>query len=257
MYVTVAFLSGATEYQALTTAMNIISQDLKYCINFTAIVPANAVPTVPFIYFVPAQPPSVTPLCASSHGLLVRAGTQGQTAIVFGSSAFTSSGQSGNAKGACLDNPSSPRDAMRVLVNALGLRNEFMRSDRDTFITFQTNFNSLVVDNLRSLDIFGAAKQYNTATATNQGTFDAQSITMVSGEQWAADPTRPVFTLKSGPSAKPIGTLARLSLGDCSALNLLYRCGITCEDRELFCRMNSWPITTVPCASLLSKLSKR
>ena len=213
--------------------MNQISKDMKYCINFTSTVPANS----PFVFFLPSQPPAVTPICASSHGYMTSGGTRGQTAIVFGSSSFTQSGQSGNTKGACLDNLSSPRDAMRVLANALGLRNEFMRADRDNYMTLATNPNTLVATNLQSLDIFGDSKKYMATNAANQGPFDAQSITMVSGEQFAQDSSKPVFTLKAAPfgggAFKPIGNLARLSLDDCSALNNLYGCAITCDDRKL------------------------
>ena len=91
---------------------------------------------------------------------------------------------------------------MRVIANALGLRNEFMRSDRDNFITLAPNANSLVAANLQSLDIFAATKKYTNASATNQGPFDARSITMVTGEQWAQNIGKPVFTLNMNPNGR-------------------------------------------------------
>ena len=209
-----------------------IMSDLKFCINFVQRVPLNA----PFIYFTPSTPSSTPPLCSSFHGFVPSAEARGQAAIVFGSSTFTQSNQTGNTKGACLDNPTSPRDAMRVIANALGLRNEFMRSDRDNFITLAPNANSLVAANLQSLDIFAATKKYTNASATNQGPFDARSITMVTGEQWAQNIGKPVFTLNMNPTGggdyRPVGNLARLSRTDCDALNMLYRCRIQCDDRK-------------------------
>lgn len=222
----------AAEYSTLSKAMNQISSDMKFCINFTNVVPAN----VGFVYFAGSAPPASTPVCSSSHGYMPASVGRGQTAIVFSSSSFTQSGQSGNTKGACLDNPSSPRDAMRILANALGLRNEFMRADRDSFMTVAANANSLVASQLQSLNIFDTSKLYTAANAQNQGPFDAQSITMVSGEQFAQDPSKPVFTMKATPTgggtAKPIGNLARLSIDDCQALSFLYKCGIICDDRK-------------------------
>lgn len=166
-------------------------------------------------------------MCWTYPGYTAAGGINGQVMIVFGST-------SGNTVGGCLDNQ---RDAMRILANSLGLRNEYMRADRDAYMTFPSTIdrNSLVAPILQKYNIFAATNQYNSSVATPYTAFDYNSITMVSGTRFAGTST-PVFTTPSGTT---VGQLSRLSLGDCNSLKLMYGCppsgyGPTpsCIDRE-------------------------
>jgi Astacin (Peptidase family M12A) len=149
----------------------------------------------------------------------------GQVAVVFSSSSYP--GTTGNSvtgmPGACLDDQ---RDTMRLLMNLLSVRSEHNRNDRNTYLTLQSsNPNSLVVSPLDKYNLFAI---YN-SSVTIASTFDYQSITLVSGEKFAASLNTPVFV---PVGSNTVGALARLSRTDCLVINMLYRCNAPCPDRK-------------------------
>lgn len=208
--------------------MDQINSDLGYCVNLTLHNPslhANMAHLVIQNKF--ANPATTSDICWTYPGFAPAAGINGQVVIMFGSA-------SGNTAGGCLDNK---RDAMRVLSNAMGLREEYRRSDRDATMTFPTSRdrNSLVAPILQKYNIFSPSSQFNATVASNFGQFDTNSITMVTGTRFAGT-SQPVFSLAPG---RQVGLLARLSEGDCNTLKLLYQCDArgtgptpTCIDRE-------------------------
>ena len=114
----------------------------------------------------------------------------------------------------------------RLLMNLLSVRSEHNRPDRNNYLTFQSgNPNVQVVAPLDKYNLFNA---YN-GSVTVASTFDYQSITLVSGEKFAASLDTPVFVPVGSNS---VGKLARLSRTDCLVLNLLYQCRATCHDRR-------------------------
>ncbi|OQV24862.1 hypothetical protein BV898_01448 [Hypsibius exemplaris] len=225
------------ERATLRAAMDQVQADLNFCVNFTLLTTA---PTGPHMYFTAKYGNTATPTCAATHGYVQSAAVAngGIVEILF-SSTGGAADNIGNTKGACLDSRDSPRDAMRVLSNALGLRNQWMRPDRAQWMSFpSTDFNANVATRLKGWDLFGISKLYTVSPATNYNSailydFDINSITMVTPEQWAEDPTKPVFSLipaKAG-AGKKVGTRARLSLNDCKSLSDLYGCpSANCKD---------------------------
>lgn len=118
---------------------------------------------------------------------------------------------------------------MRTLVNLLGIRNEHNRNDRNTFLTFQSSDpNTLVTSTLQKYNLFTVYA--NTSVATIASTYDFNSVTHVTGTQYALSASLPVFIPVGGNS---VGQLPRLSRTDCLLINLLYRCSAPCPDRKL------------------------
>jgi hypothetical protein len=218
-------VSDSKEYDMISQAMAQISQDTGYCVNFTDIG-RNTLPDSPFISIQSKFSNSPTNICWSYHGYYAaQLKGQGQILVAFSSN-------NGNPAGSCLDNK---RDAMRIIVNALGLRNEFMKSYRSpNYMVFPTTVdrNSLVAPSLQIHNIFADANMYtepSLAVDSTPGLFDVNSVTMVTPERFAATST-PVFSMFNN---LPIGQLARLSLGDCQTLNMLYDCSkLVCTDRK-------------------------
>ena len=188
-----------------------VSEDLGYCVNFTTYQDGS---NQPFISIQPTGTGTQIDICTTFYGYAKKGGTQGQVMVMFG-----------GAPGGCLDNK---RDAMRLWSNSLGLLNEYLRSDRDPIMTFASNRNSLVATNLQKYDLFNDVKKLNATTAmlippngVYQSIFDLNSITMITGDRFAASSSQPVFTITGGNS---VGQNARLSENDCRALKILYGC---------------------------------
>ncbi|XP_055349126.1 uncharacterized protein LOC129596002 [Paramacrobiotus metropolitanus] len=210
---TTGITNAYPEYPVLQNAMNQISLDLGYCVNFT-IYNQNVNAGQPNLVLQNRYTGSTTTanICTTFPGYTAAGGVNGQVAIMFGS-------QTGPTIGGCLDNQ---RDAMRILVNAMGLRSEFLRDDRAAYMTFPTlvDRNSLVSTTLQQYNIFADTNRYNTSVAITRTPFDYNSITMITGSRYAGTST-PVFTI---PSGTQVGQLARLSLQDCNTLKIMYGC---------------------------------
>lgn len=138
-------------------------------------------------------------------------------------------GPSQTLPGACLD---SLRETMRLLVNLLGIRSEHNRNDRNSFLTFTSGDpNAQVMESLQRYSLF---LLYNSSTTAIASTFDYQSVTLVTGDKFAASSNAPVFVANTA-----IGQLARLSRTDCLLTNMLYRCNSACPDRKWVVEMTS------------------
>lgn len=117
---------------------------------------------------------------------------------------------------------------MRLLMNLLGVRNEHNRNDRNAFLTFQSRDpNTLVIPTLQRYNLF--TPYANNSVATIASIFDYNSVTLVTGTQFAASLNQPVFV---PANRNVIGQLPRLSRTDCSLINLLYSCNAPCPDRK-------------------------
>lgn len=86
--------------------------------------------------------------------------------------------------------------------------------------------NALVKSGVATKFFFNRANQLTDTVASNVGAFDPKSITMLTGDHYAKDTTKPVFTV---PANTQVGTLARLSVQDCQALMSMYgrNCPVT------------------------------
>ncbi|OQV18399.1 hypothetical protein BV898_07602 [Hypsibius exemplaris] len=211
---------NAEENDLIQRAFDEISFDTGGCVNFTALRP-DSTPNQPHLVIQNALPsPDVSDICLTFPGYNARQGIRGQAAIMF-SQASTPRPGAGPAAGACLDNL---RDAVALLLNAIGIRNEYQRSDRDGFMIFPTDVNrNLLVDpSLQRYDLFGEGRKYNASQAVNSNpVFDKDSVTMVTGTRYAGSSVRSVFTTVNNDQ---VGRQFRLSFGDCQTVRALYNC---------------------------------
>jgi hypothetical protein len=129
----------------------------------------------------------------------------GQLAVAF---------RNGDKKGDCLTNK---RDTLRLLMNILGVANEYQRSDRGKAMILAKNYVDALPEELRDQGILDVKPDL-----LIKSPFDVNSITMVSGDRFAdnamiASP----FRLKRN---QVVSTEEKLSRYDCQALNYIYDC---------------------------------
>ncbi|XP_055346724.1 uncharacterized protein LOC129594158 [Paramacrobiotus metropolitanus] len=227
---------NSQDFNSLMAAMAQISSDTAQCIQFIP-YDANIDRGADFVLFRNRLTTGIIDICYTFPGLVTNNGF-GQVAVVFGSNSWPGNNATGasipgigsgttigqpNLPGACLD---SQRDTMRVLMNILGIRNEHNRNDRSSYLAFQSaDPNTLVTSTLQKYNIF--TPYANNSVATIASTFDYNSVTLVTGQQYAASPNAPVF-VPLGTNI--IGQLPRLSRTDCLLMNLLYSCSSPCPD---------------------------
>lgn len=136
--------------------------------------------------------------------------TSGQAVVLFKDSA---------SRGECL---TDGRDSLRILMNILGIGNEYQRTDRNVALEFPSDFAERVPATLRPANLL--AIQPDLALISD---FDLDSITMVSPTRFAANNAAPTFTVRR--AGRTVPTEAKLSRTDCEALNNIYECGLDCN----------------------------
>ncbi|XP_055345766.1 zinc metalloproteinase nas-4-like [Paramacrobiotus metropolitanus] len=199
--------SSYTPFQrtAIREAMSQISSDVNNCVRF-AEFDSRTDMGEDFLLITPTDDGTLQQTCFTSPGRDTTRGGLGQPLVMF------------PGTGGCMD---SKRDIMKLLSNALGLRNEFSRPDRDNFILVQPQN---VKSEFRTLDLF---RKYQPSEVEYQNfPFDYLSITMYSQDRFAIEGTVAYNLINPGAF---VGNLPRLSKGDCQGLTAHYGCS------SLFC----------------------
>ncbi|GAV07073.1 hypothetical protein RvY_16955 [Ramazzottius varieornatus] len=209
------------EITSLTTAMEQITKDTGNCIQFKRDVNVSDSSDVPFVLIRKDLGHNVMArICSADPGfnaLLQNQRGKGQVAVMYGG---------GADEGSCLG-AGRERDAMRLLVNILGLQNEYLRQDREDPPTPSIIFakaddqgrNDLIDDSLAGENIFGRVNTLNANNSQIISPFDPLSITMVRSDRFAKSPLKKVFILQPGVE---VGVKAALSVQDCAALIYMY-----------------------------------
>ncbi|XP_055334825.1 embryonic protein UVS.2-like [Paramacrobiotus metropolitanus] len=221
------------EISQIQAAMAQISTDMGQCIRF---VPYNDATdqTKDSLFISPSlNNGSLTQTCFSFPGRLINQATA--NGVKGGQKLGMVSGTDG-----CLG---STREAMKYLAHSLGLRNEYLRTDRDTYITvFPQNIRT-DLQGLSLLNIYTQASQVQ-----NVGTFDYNSITMPSTTKYTTSGMPLYSVAQTGVplgTVASIGTLSRLSQSDCTALASIYT---TCSAASC---ANPYPGAVIPIVSPL------
>ncbi|OWA51972.1 putative Bile salt-activated lipase [Hypsibius exemplaris] len=229
---------------AVVGALNEIQNNMQQCIKFVPYNPATDAQK-PNIYIGPMTTPlenpnsgALFPGCFAFPGVVVRGGRP------------VSSGQKlglVNGTHRCLENK---RDTMKYIVNALGLRDEWRRPDRDNYITVnlvnvRTDVGVPPVDLIRKYHdpITPVDTRPSPQTIVNLTAFDYNSITMPALTKFTLDPSKPLYTIVPGrvqtlngvanTSVTAAGSLAQLSRDDCEGLKAIYAstcANIVCPD---------------------------
>lgn len=201
--------------------MNQIHEDTGRCISFARDLNTTLPSTVPFVLIRKDLGHNVKArICSADPGFnepLQNATEKGQVAVMFGG---------GADDGSCLG-AGRERDAIRLLVNILGLQNEFQRRDRENAPTPSMIFakaddqgrNDLVDPSLAGENIFGKENMLNSSIAQISSDFDCLSVTMVRSDRFAKSPLKKIFILQPGME---VGNKAVLSVNDCEGLMTLY-----------------------------------
>jgi hypothetical protein len=187
------------EKSLIMKAMARISEDMHECINFKEYNPDSDAGWDNIYISKTLNDGSVPPTCFTFYGRLLRAAGQGQKMAIHG-------GPNG-----FMD---SQREVMKILVNALGLRNEYNRPDRDLFLNvFPDNLQS----DLRNSNLLTA---YNASQVDVAGRpFDYNSVTIPKVSKYAVENSS-IFELIN----HTVPLLDRLSQDDCLGLSWMYGC---------------------------------
>ncbi|GAU95797.1 hypothetical protein RvY_07352 [Ramazzottius varieornatus] len=182
-------------------AMIIISTDMTQCIQFVEYDPQRDAGK-DFLFISKTLNDGTTPpTCVTFFGRVVRAAGRGQKMVIH------------NGPHGCMK---SMREVMKVLVNALGLRNEYRRPDRDRFM--QVNFQNMIPE-LRDTSLM---KPYNESEVYYTTLFDYHSLTILPTTKYSAG-NQTIFSFPNGIS---VPTMDYLSLNDCIGLSWMYGCDV-------------------------------
>ncbi|XP_055352519.1 uncharacterized protein LOC129598570 [Paramacrobiotus metropolitanus] len=191
---------SSEEKSLILKAMERISNDMSQCIAFKE-YNADSDAGLDNIYISKTlNDGSVPPTCFSFYGRVLRAAGQGQKMAIH------------NGPNGCME---AQRDVMKILVNVLGLRNEYNRPDRDLHIKV---FPENLQPELRNSNLLTA---YNASQVdTVDRPFDYHSVTIPNFNKYGIVNST-VFEL---PANTTFPQLDRLSLDDCMGLAWMYGC---------------------------------
>ncbi|GAU92467.1 hypothetical protein RvY_04544 [Ramazzottius varieornatus] len=187
------------EKSLIMTAMSQIAADMNKCISFQE-YNADSDAGLDNIYISKTLNDGTIPAtCFTFYGRLLRAAGQGQKMAIH------------DGPNGCMDNV---REVMKILVNVLGLRNEYNRPDRDQHL-------KVFVENLQpELRFSNLLNPYNASQVLRSGPFDYHSITIPQPSQYAIAGKH----IYEFPADKAVPTLAHLSKADCAGLSFMYGC---------------------------------
>ncbi|OQV24861.1 hypothetical protein BV898_01447 [Hypsibius exemplaris] len=220
--------------QRIKDAYAAMNRGLNGCIQFFEITsPVNV--GRPFLWVSQVTNNNVlSPTCAAVPGRMNQPNNEGQKLIILG----------GNTPGSCCG---TVRDVMRYFANTLGLRNEYQRADRETFIQVPATSRPGAGSTLNPLyTAFDPYQMLPTTVAstfpfgtTPAAPFDFNSITMVPNTKYMTSGTaytNPLTTPATGTFEGNINNFPNsdeISGLDCQAIAAKYGClaqGNTCAN---------------------------
>ena len=221
--------TATADQNKIKAAFNKIRDVTKGCIKFG---PRAEGTNAPFWYSHPLRIATDPVLCKTFNGKYTgpsTPGVAGQTINLFASATL---------KGECLN---QPRDTLRLILNLLGVANEYQRSDRDKKLKMNANPVSLAHESLA-----GGSGNYLLGINSHISIlddFDINSVTMVNGDRFTR-PGATEFTQRNGSAVldpirnPPALADIRLSRMDCETLDSLYGCELQCD--SLGIRIHVW-----------------
>ncbi|XP_055349406.1 uncharacterized protein LOC129596209 [Paramacrobiotus metropolitanus] len=181
-------------------AMMSVADNTNQCLHFREYDPDTDAGK-DFLYISKTLNDGTTPpTCVTFLGRVNRAAGHGQKLVIH------------NGENGCMG---SLRDLMRIIVNALGLRNEYRRPDRDQYIDVYPDNLAPGLKGSSLLDVYNESDAYY-----GNFPFDYFSITMPSVTKYAAD-NAVIYSL---PGNGTIAYVEHLSRDDCMGLAWMYGC---------------------------------
>ncbi|XP_055350183.1 uncharacterized protein LOC129596832 isoform X2 [Paramacrobiotus metropolitanus] len=212
------FEHAIPEFKTFVDAATTINRATKNCIRFVPTYPSTA--NKLRMTAIDPVTGALSPVCRGPLGYLGGI----QHLVLVGTFSNPGAGRAG-----CLQDQ---RDVTRLLLNALGVVSEFQRPDRDvpnSPLRFLANYDEKLLHAVRADGMFHKKAAAETV-AVYPDTFDILSVTMVHPGRYAKSASDAVCQL--APSGKTVGTVTKLSKGDCEVLSYMYQCNITCESTD-------------------------
>ncbi|GAV01342.1 hypothetical protein RvY_12070 [Ramazzottius varieornatus] len=204
------------DQRRITNAMDKLEDITRNCIQFDTFTDA---PGAGFWHAHPVKIVPETVVCTTFNGK--NKASTGQNMKMFSSQ---------TEKGECL---TQPRDTVRLLLNLLGLGNEYQRTDRRANLQMHPD-----PTNQADNSLTGGSGNFvlgENAHISTGNPFDIHSITMVNGDRFTKPGTQAFGRRDTGsPTFASDPSVVKLSWQDCENLNTLYRCRLDCDNSDVF-----------------------
>ncbi|GAV01343.1 hypothetical protein RvY_12071-2 [Ramazzottius varieornatus] len=235
---------STADWAKIQNALTKIKTDTKNCIAFEQ---RSSAPDAPFWHAHPLRITTDSVLCKTFNGKYTgptSPGTAGQIINIFGSNTL---------KGECL---TQPRDTLRIIMNTLGIANDYQRPDRDNFLKVPVDPVTVAHPTLT-----GGSAPYLLGKNSHISTldpFDVKSITMVDGSRFARE-GESTFTQRDGSPIWGSSTTdlsqVKMSRMDCENLDSLYGCNIDCSSAVFLPSELVGPLKSLKPPKLFSNLN--